>query len=92
MMSHFSIYTPLFAGKGHVCTILKQLDLFSLEFGLCRLILAGLPGLCKGRMSAEIFCSINHPEAAEAAAPYLSATEAAPGTGLGFAVTPPACT
>lgn len=38
-----------------MCTLLKQLDLLSLEFGLCRLILAGLPEphrLCEGRMSA----------------------------------------
>lgn len=74
-------------------TLLKQLNLFSLGFGLCRLVPAGLPephGLCKGRMSAEIFCSINPSEPAEAAAPHPSATEALPGTGLGFTVTPPA--
>lgn len=48
-----------------MCTLLKQLNLFSLEFGSCRLVLAGLPEphrLCKGRMSAEIFCSINSSE------------------------------
>lgn len=46
-----------------MCTLPKQLNLFSLEFGLCRLVLAGLPephGLCEGRMSAGSFCSINH--------------------------------
>lgn len=78
-----------------MCTLLKQLNLFSLEFGLCRLVLAGLPEphrLCQGRKSAEIFCSINPSEPAKAAAPHLSATEALPGTGLGFTVTPPACT
>lgn len=78
-----------------MCTLLKQLNLFSLEFGLCRLVPAGLPephGLCKGRMNAEIFCSINPSEPGKAAAPHLSATEALPGTELGFTVTPPAYT